>query len=495
MKYRLYLTLCLLIALLSCNDWLDVQPKTAIKGDKLFQSEAGFIDALTAFYLKMGSTSLYGKELTYGFLDYLSANYDNYPDFKGGKAELMYDYGGIWESKKDDIFISMYNIIANINNFLSYLDEKGEIVKTENYREIMKGEAIGLRGFLHLELLRIFGPVIKSGENPVTLVYRDKFTKEKEERLLLFDYLNRIEQDLLDAHTYLQEVDPLLFGVPDSWSSDFNSFTYQRQLRFNLYAVKATLARLYALHTDSQSKEKAVTYATEVIESEVFPLLKKSGNQIYYPENIFALHIYELDKILNQHFNTDVVDDNTSIAAHIYIKQNNFQMLYEMDKGGATDIRCNTDAFKEVVENGKSCMYCLKYRQDIYRDSYNGQEIIPLIRIPEMYYIVAECAVDPILSAEALNTVRWARGIPIEDEIIPDQSYDSPDQREGYNAEHTIRINELTSEYQKEFFAEGKLFYFYKKHNFTTYFRAPLKNVTDKYQIPVPDDEISFGKN
>lgn len=30
----------------SCSDWLDVQPKTAIPADKLFETESGFRDAL-----------------------------------------------------------------------------------------------------------------------------------------------------------------------------------------------------------------------------------------------------------------------------------------------------------------------------------------------------------------------------------------------------------------------------------------------------------------
>ena len=51
----------------SCSDCLDVQPKTAIPADKLFETESGFRDALTGFYLKMTDIGLYGKELSYGY--------------------------------------------------------------------------------------------------------------------------------------------------------------------------------------------------------------------------------------------------------------------------------------------------------------------------------------------------------------------------------------------------------------------------------------------
>lgn len=49
--------------------------------------------------------------------------------------------------------------------------------------------------------------------------------------------------------------------------------------------------------------------------------------------------------------------------------------------------------------------------------AYSGADAIPLIRLPEMYYIVAECVPSASESADALNTVRFARGISYSDEI------------------------------------------------------------------------------
>ena len=58
-----------LVSLTACNDWLDVSPKTEIKAKDNFSSEQGFKDALTGCYLTMTSSSLYGKELTFGYQD------------------------------------------------------------------------------------------------------------------------------------------------------------------------------------------------------------------------------------------------------------------------------------------------------------------------------------------------------------------------------------------------------------------------------------------
>ena len=135
---------------------MDVQPTTSIPGDDLFESEAGFKDALTGFYLKMGQTNLYAENLTYGYLEAISGNYDLYPNLNSWKD--IYDYDNTWLSVKNNIYGAMYNVIANINNFLKYIDKNRSVVKTDKYYELMKGEALGLRAFLHFDLLRIFGP-------------------------------------------------------------------------------------------------------------------------------------------------------------------------------------------------------------------------------------------------------------------------------------------------------------------------------------------------
>ena len=62
----------------------------------------------------------------------------------------------------DGIWQKTYRIIANLNALLEVSDEKKAILHPTTYG-IIKGEAIGLRAFLHFELLRIFGWG-KSGE-------------------------------------------------------------------------------------------------------------------------------------------------------------------------------------------------------------------------------------------------------------------------------------------------------------------------------------------
>ena len=43
----------------SCNKWFDVQPKTESESAVVFETEAGFKDALTGVYINMTKPELY----------------------------------------------------------------------------------------------------------------------------------------------------------------------------------------------------------------------------------------------------------------------------------------------------------------------------------------------------------------------------------------------------------------------------------------------------
>ena len=62
-----------------------------------------------------------------------------------------------------------------------------------------------------------------------------------------------------------------------------------RQLRMNIWAVRAMLARVYLYKGDDASKELAYNYAKAVIECGHFRLMESNtSNRILFPEHIFA---------------------------------------------------------------------------------------------------------------------------------------------------------------------------------------------------------------
>ena len=66
---HIFLTLWAIIgtmALASCNDWLDVEPKSQIKEEKQFSREGGYKDQLTGVYTAMATPQMYGLNMGIG---------------------------------------------------------------------------------------------------------------------------------------------------------------------------------------------------------------------------------------------------------------------------------------------------------------------------------------------------------------------------------------------------------------------------------------------
>ena len=172
-------SICLGLLLLSaCSDWLDVKPKTTVEEEEVFSRELGFKEALTGAYIKMASPGLYARNLSYGFLDILGQRYYNYRY----NNELYYTFPSTkTEDFTEAIWGEMYNIIANLNNLLYYCDKNRQVFTTDHYYEIIKGEALGLRAFLHFDLLRMYGPVYKEHPAARRIAYRTEFNREPKE--------------------------------------------------------------------------------------------------------------------------------------------------------------------------------------------------------------------------------------------------------------------------------------------------------------------------
>ena len=459
---KIFTAILILPFLVSCGEWLDVQPKTSVEEEDLFSSEYGFKDALTGFYLKMGKTELYGQTMTYYYLDMLAGRYNNDPDgIIDSSPSTIYAYDGNYQSTVISIYSSLYNVIANINNFLKFVDQNRSVIHTENYYETMKGEALGLRAFLHFEIL------------PASEV------------------LDLVIADLLEAEELLDGHDSEIFNYDDS----ADPFTEMRQMRMNVWAVRAMLARVYCYKGDEQSKALALQYATSVIESGYFSLAGTdayAATPITPTEQIFALYIDDYYQIIDPVFTN--VSYSNSLAAY----QTNVSMWYEV----ASDARYRNFSAPQGTAVGQPLLKCNKYifTGSAYtegRGSYNGLNSQPLIRLPEMYYIAAECTPDPDTAAGYLDEVIAQRSGRYNATFTT--GFDQTDSRMiyGVSTGQTVRVNELMKEYIKEFYGEGQLFFFYKRFGFTAFPNCPAGDTMplDNYQMPLPDDEYTYGNH
>jgi hypothetical protein len=460
-----YLLAFILILNVSCTKWLDVKPKSEVEASEIFTTEKGYIDVLMGIYSKMSDGSTYGDVLTMSTLEILAQNHKSTSNKQLEFANFVYN-----TAYADDIFTniweSQFNTIANCNSLIDHIKvDKPEKFLNNNYK-IIYGEALAIRALLHFDLIRMFHPSYTSNKDYKAIPYIKKFTKELTRQYTTEEALTNVLDDLKKSYNLLKDVDPIKSHL------DFR----ERQLRLNYYAVSGLLSRVYIYKDD---KQNALKYAKEVIASEIFKFI--APDKIIVPkkdytfscEHLFSLFVTNLGKTSRTYFEDKATKE---LVCAQRMKLNN---LYE-----GNDLRLKN--WFEVItsEGGTKKRFMTKYYRprdkEIEKTYY--KPIIPIIKIAEMYLIAAECLTQTNLTEaiSLMNIIRQKR----ESSIL-----------KGITDAGTL-MNEINKEYQREFFGEGQLFYFYKRLNMTVIKDATAHNLmmdATKYTFPLPKKEVQFG--
>ena len=235
------------IASTGCSDWLDYTPKDKQTYDEQFNNRTGFHTTVNGIYNTMTGSDLYGYNLSYGPIDIMGLCY-KISNSSTAKYELCTAaYTSTYASSTiSSIWSTAYNTILNINVVLKALDEKPGVLLPED-AQMIRGEMLASRAFIHLDLVRIFGPVYIVNPDGLSVPYADAPEIIKRNRLKVDDIIyNKIIPDLTAAQELLKNVDPILTeGVLNSdGGEDGNWFRY-RQLRMNYYAATLVKARAY----------------------------------------------------------------------------------------------------------------------------------------------------------------------------------------------------------------------------------------------------------
>jgi hypothetical protein len=152
---------------------MDVTPNTDLPAKELFTTENGFNSALAGLYILMTEEDTYGKNLSFGLMEQLAQMYDKLPDGTTDRASVyIYDRetSGAYNTKGvlSNTWRAQYNAIANANNLLKWWELNGEVVLLDSVaRDMIRGEALALRAFLHFDLLRGWGPMDYAGNTNV----------------------------------------------------------------------------------------------------------------------------------------------------------------------------------------------------------------------------------------------------------------------------------------------------------------------------------------
>lgn len=465
-KYLFIITAALMLS--SCNKWLTVDPSDQISEEEITSTADGFHNLTNGLYRQMISADLYGREMTWGFVDVLAQYYDldnatgacNSYKYGIGVGEMPapegdgYDYTYSYtKTDVENIWNGMYNIIANCNNLIAKANEASDDMFEEGNieRKLIIGEATGLRAMLHFDVLRLFAPSVKNDDGKKYIPYVTNFPDIMPEYSTTEEALENIITDLKEAEELTEGRDTLISlataytRFEQGGGTSTNRFLRFRGYRLHHYAIKALLARVYMYMGDEVN---ALAYAKEIIKlhkedgwfdftSEYY--IENYNNRKMYDDVIFALY----DNHLNEAVKEMNPDDEYFMALGDFDgifageEDDDYRALYQWyEKRGWYDSR---PPMKIFDTNG------------LDEGEYNNK-MQPMIRLSEMYYIAAECTYDTNKdeAEEYLSLVRKERGV--RNALAETNS-------------KAAFVNLILNDFRRELYGEGQLFYFYKRHD------------------------------
>ena len=413
------------VLLSACTSWLDVTPEDTVEEEDLFKESTGFHNALNGVYQQMASTSLYGRELTYGLLDAMGQVYQLYGEnyhYGAGIKSYHYYYQGTrfaYDANDDikraieSIWSKRYNTIANCNNIIRNIDalKTGDFRGGEAERQMIKGEALAARAWMHFDLLRLFAPALVANPAGIYIPYVTDFPYYGgQSALSVLETLEKIEADLLLAKDMIMAYDTLNDAnrriLGDQYRFRIHSFVsntdddsdiiplpfYQyRGYRINAMAVTGMLARLYS-YWGGEKLVEAAKNAQEVIDFE----WTDGKKALFYTENgwdnrldydrkcsqdlIFCLSYPLLQEGYNEYA---LSTGNACLALAKYDEVWN----YDLADGG--DFRLK---FIKTIDDWYTDHMPLKnIRPNSDKDLVSViEDMVPMMRLSEMHFILAE---------------------------------------------------------------------------------------------------------
>ena len=455
------------LSVTSCDDFLDITPDGQVKREDLLKTQEGIEEALYGVYAQLRSTTLYGQELSYSYLEVMAQTLDCYGnDPITALGQYDYKYSSV-ESVFGSIWTSMYNNISNANSVLnSPLIEGADSYPYTIYR----GEALALRAFMHFDLMRIYAEQITLNPEAKGIPYATEFSLNTPDFESLAKNYEHVIGDLLEAERLLANEDEY---------KNTSLFMTDRQIHFNLHAVRALLARVYLTMGD---KEQAYSFADKVIRESGFSLNSKIeingdlAGVLSRKETLFGVYF--------SGFYTNVSAKLQQTSSYYSLDPRDDVMDIYNESADGLDYRVN--AYFTSVELGGSERIRLSKFTDVYElqgiASSRPADLIlgiNMIRLPEMYYICAEALLD----------TDYDKALDYFDAVLDSRGLQPLANRANDN---TLTQEMINLDRYKEYFGEGQTFFNMKRQNLPiksadgTITFQPSNNI---YVVPIPDTE------
>lgn len=472
-KYLLFFVF-LSVHLCACEEFLDQKSQMQVDAEHMFQTEQGFKDALTQCYVGLAGDYLYGKYMSYGPIETMAQHWE----LQSNNWENLYQLDFTLDNARqifELIYGEMYNVIVHANDVLRFLEKNGAVIESGQTRDVIEGEARAIRAFVHFDVLRLFGQMPFEPGKTVRLGYAETVGKQEIPFLDFDSYVEKLLKDLDMAEALLAESDPLLvksLATLDETGENEDFFLDYRRFRFNLYAVKALKARvnLYLGRT-----EEAYRNALSVIQAKTKGgenVISLSGSDDLEKE--FYAMPSESIMLLSK---TDISNTMFSTNSY-YISSSRKTMLFEGALTG--DIRIRTVWGSESSGLGGAVPLFRKFLQPSSgtgtssKDLRLKYQVIPLLRLAEMYLIAMETAP----SESEAN--RLYKDFMLSRQMLVSQDLSLEELRQ-----------EIEKQYRRELFGEGQMFFYYKRHSASSMLWGRNSDLTeDNYIVPLPETEL-----
>lgn len=492
-----------------CDDWLDVQGENTEKEEDQFTTYKGFRDALTGCYMQMASESIYGQRMTMTDLEGMAAQWYISAGHENQNPEAWQLHYHLWTQDKaldvmEDIYSNLYNTIAQANVIIKHCREEGERVITSTaYRQCVGGEAYGIRAYCHLDVLRLFGQLpagaaeTLGGSKTVRLPYSKVTGVGDVARYYGYEeFCNLIEADIDSALLLLKDNDPVCqYGFDalnyiqgsSAGSGDLldDNYWYYRQSRMNYYAVLALKCR-FLLYVNR--KDEAHALALEIINAtnpDGTAVRTLSGSADLAAgffgcpgECFFYLSKYDLLTSANAYL---VGGNSTQLRVnHYYLTNQMLTVLYASVQTTTGSHNRYNKIWNRTVrdQSGNAHAALKKYWYDetddnVMRYAMTRAQIIPMLRLSEIYLIAIETSATPEEANEYYAT--YEAGCDV---LLP-RTYQNMD---------LIRA-EVLNEYRREFIGEGQMFFQYKRRGTEIMMNNANRMTEDDYIVPLPSTE------
>lgn len=488
---------CLLIALgslQSCNKWLEATSSTQVSDITLFSSRSGFQDALCGVYISMGDESEYGQAWTWYVNDLA---YGPYAQQSSPVFTAIQNHD--WDNNSvatltERMWRVGYFSIANANKVLYELEAKPDVVSDRIERNLMKGELLGLRAYIHFDLMRMFG-LAQLGEDDYekyTVPYVTTYDKEPTPQRTYRETLTLLEKDLDEAITLLEE-DPVRGNASAEFMANANAdgFWDARDKRMNYFAAKALKARVLLFRGELDAAaaaargvidEAKAAGAFKWVDAEA--MTNATSNDVvdwtFSSEQLFALEVSGLQNLTDPF----IFNVGGTGSSSILVSKNiaDLTLFNPVIISASEDIRGPALMYKFYGGQYRPYKY---YNNSSYTPEYRNR--VPMVKISEMYLIIAEVAAengDTDKVKEVLAEIRSHRGI----QDVEASFFGFP-----------LTLDTVLLEYVKEFIGEGIGYYAARR------LRPKIHMQLNMHQdwlprllltpYPYPTDELSYGRH